>query len=246
MPLPDRPDPITPPPAGRPISLVLIDDRRTIRDGVARRIRALPDFLVLATSAEVEEALRVVREAHPDVVLMDFGHRSHDRLTLAGALHRDAPESRLVVMGVRGPNTNLVGLVRAGVSGFIMVDANLSTYLATIQTVARGEPMLPLELTQTLFEQLSRRGERRQLLRNAVRRRLTPREHVVAGLIAQGLSNRDIAIRLMIAVQTVKAHVHRVLDKLAVNSRFDVARFTETGTPSVFDPQLPVAHAISA
>jgi DNA-binding NarL/FixJ family response regulator len=194
---------------------------------VVTRIRSLPGFLVLATSAEVEEALRVVHEARPDVVLMDFDQRSQDRLTLAGALHRDAPGSRLVVMGLRDPNTNLVGLVRAGVSGFIMVGASFETYLGTIQSVARGEPMLPVELTHALFEQLSRRGELRQLLRNGVRRRLTQREHAVAGLIAQGLSNRAIAGRLKIAVQTVKGHVHRVLDKLAVNSRLEVGAFSE-------------------
>lgn len=227
MQLPERPPPTGQSPAGRPISLVLIDDHRTVRDGVVTRIRSLPGFLVLATSAEVEEVLRVVHEARPDVVLMDFDQRSQDRLTLAGALHRDAPRSRLVVMGLRDPNTNLVGLVRAGVSGFIMVGASFETYLGTIQSVARGEPMLPVELTHALFEQLSRRGELRQLLRNGVPRRLTQREHAVAGLIAQGLSNRAIAARLKIAVQTVKGHVHRVLDKLAVNSRLEVAAFSE-------------------
>lgn len=244
--LPDRPAPISPMAGGKPISLVLIDDHRTARDRVVTRIRSLPGFLVLATSAEVAEALRVVQEARPDVVLMDFGPRSQDRLTLAGALHRDAPRSRLVVMGLRSPTANLVGLVRAGVSGFIMVGASFETYLGTIESVARGEPTLPEELTHALFQQLSRRGELRQLLQNGAQRRLTHREHAVAGLVAQGLSNRAIAARLKIALQTVKGHVHRVLDKLAVNSRLDVAAFTETGIPSAADRTPAIASALPA
>jgi non-specific serine/threonine protein kinase len=95
-----------------------------------------------------------------------------------------------------------------------------------------------------MFGQLSRRGERRLLLRSVARRRLTHREHAVAGLIAQGLSNRAIAARLKIALQTVKGHVHRVLEKLAVNSRLEVAAFTETEVPPEFELTPAVAEAI--
>jgi DNA-binding NarL/FixJ family response regulator len=203
-------------------------------------IRSQPEFRVLAASAEIEEALQAVLEVRPDVVLMDLGQRSQDRLTLAGALHGKAPGSRVVVMGIRGPDEDLLGLVRARVSGFIMAGASFESYLATIHAVARGQQTLPLELIHALFGQLSRRGEFRRKPRSPVIRRLTHRERAVAGLIGQGLSNRAIAARLQIAVQTVKGHVHKVLSKLAVNSRLDVAAFSERGEI----PGIDLQHSV--
>jgi DNA-binding NarL/FixJ family response regulator len=186
----------------------------------------------MTIAAEIEAALQAVHEAQPDVVLIDLGQRSDDRVTLAGALHGKAPGSRVVVMGLTGPDEDLVALVRCGVSGFIMVGASFATYLGTIRSVANGEQVLPLELTHALFGQLGRRGERQRRPRTPATRRLTNREQAVAGLIGQGLSNRAIALRLQIALQTVKGHVHKVLSKLELNSRLDVAAFTEHGIAS--------------
>jgi len=209
------------------ISLVLIDDDPSACEGVVALIRAEPGFHVLAASATIEEALRQVRQTRPDLVLLKLEHMGNDSLKVAGALHGESPESRVIVMGMKPFHEDVEGFVGAGVSGFTMADASSDTFLATIRSVAGGNRVLPSELTGSLFGQLNGLGvpghpEKR--LRD--RKALTRRERAVTALIVQGLSNKAIAARLLIALHTVKSHVHKVLSKLAVNSRLEVAAFS--------------------
>ena len=237
MPLPD----VSAPAFGRltlsrPISLVLIDDNRSSREGVAALIREQPGFHVLAASADVEEAVRTVRETRPDVVLLDLGQEDDDRLILAGALHGAVPESQVIIMGLVPLQANLASFVRAGVSGFIMKDASFDRLLSTIRSVAQNIRVLPTELTSSLFGQLNGHGVRGRKTRTLEGGRLAGRERAVTDLIVQGSSNKEIAGRLQIALHTVKSHVHKVLSKLAVNRRLDVAAFSQNGAPPAMVP----------
>jgi two-component system nitrate/nitrite response regulator NarL len=220
----------------RSISLVLIDDNRSSYEGAVALIREQPGFHVLIASADIDEALRTVRGTRPDIVLLDLGQGDLDRLTLAGALHGAVPESRLVIMGLRSLQEDVVSLVRAGVSGFIMAGAPFDRFLGTIHLVARGIQVLPVELTASLFGQLNGHGVRGHPKRTLDVKRLTNRERAVTDLIAQGLSNKAIAERLQIALHTVKSHVHKVLSKLAVNSRLEVAAFSQNGAAPAIIP----------
>jgi DNA-binding NarL/FixJ family response regulator len=225
----------------RTISLFLIDDNRSLRKGVVALIREQPGFHVLAASADIEEALRTVREARPDVVLLDLELEETERLTLAGALHGEVPESRVIIMGLEPVQEDVASFVRTGVSGFVMAGASLDRFRRTIHSVAQGIQVLPLELTHSLFSQLSRHEVPRRPKRTLNVKALTDRERKVAGLIAQGLSHKEIATRQQISLRTVKSRVHKVLSKLAVNGRLEVAAFSQSGAPSVVvahPPQL--------
>ncbi|MDX2123187.1 MAG: response regulator transcription factor [Gemmatimonadota bacterium] len=218
-----------------PISIVLIEDHRSASMSVVVRIREQPGLRVIAVAADAETALAAVRDTRPDVVLLAMGQLDDDRLTLAGALHGESPDSRVVIMGLGVRQEDLTGFVQAGVSGFIMAAASFEEYLQTIHAVARGVQVLPRELTRSLFGQLGRHRRPGLPRRKVEIRRLTAREREVAGLITQGLSNKEIARRLTIALHTVKTHVRKVLSKLAVNSRLEVAAFDHER------PELPVA-----
>jgi len=223
----------------RPISLVLIDDNRSSRDGVVARIREQPGFHILAASADIEEAVRTVRDTRPDVVLLDLGQEDDDRLTLAGALHGEVPESRVIIMGLVPVQADLASFVRAGVSGFLMKDASFDRLLSTVRSVARNIMVLPTELTGSLFGQLHRRGARGRKTRTLKVGQLTDRERAVTDLVVQGLSSKEIAGRLQIALRTVKRQVHKLLSKLAVNSRLEVAAFSQNGAPPEMAPRPP-------
>jgi len=204
--------------------MVLIDDNLVAREGLVALIRARSGIHVLASSAEIEEALQKVREAGPDIVLLNLRREGDDRLALAGALHGEVPESRVIIMGLEPAQEDVASLVRAGVSGFIIADASFDTFLSTIHSVAQGIQVLPLELTGSLFGQLRQGvGERPKTTLDV--ERLTNRDRAVTDLIVQGLSNREIAARLRIALRTVKSYVHKVLSNLAVNRRLEVAAF---------------------
>jgi DNA-binding NarL/FixJ family response regulator len=213
-------------PVTRPISLVLVDDHPLAEDGVVARIRTEPGFQVLVASARIEDALQRVRETTPEVVLLNLRQEGADSLTLAGALHGEVPESRVIVMGMEARQTDVAGLIRAGVSGFIMASASFDQFIHAIHLVAEGVQVLPVELTHPLFHQLNRHGVRGRPRGALDIGRLTNRERQVADLIVQGLSNREIVARLQIALHTVKNHVHKILSKLAVNNRLEVAAFS--------------------
>jgi len=215
--------------AVKPISLVLIDDNRLLREGIAALIHTQPGFRVLAASADVDEALAKAREAKPDVVLLDFGLADHDSLSLTATVHAEVPAARVIVMGLLPLQEDVANYVQAGASGFIMKDASFDDFFATIRAVAGGAEVLPQALTNSLFVQIAKNavGSSKAKVLESVS--LTNRERQVIDLLAEGLSNKEIATRLHIAVHTVKSHVHNVLEKLALRSRLEVAAFTHRG-----------------
>ena len=214
---------------GKPISLILIDDNRLMREGIAVMIRTQPGFRVLAASADVDEALAKAREARPDVILLDFGLEDHDSVSLTATVHGEIPEARVIIMGLLPIQEDVAMYVRAGASGFIMKDASFDDFFATIRAVAGGAEVLPQALTNSLFSQIARNaaGGSKVGVMEAVR--LTNRERQVIELLGEGLSNKEIGTRLHIAVHTVKSHVHNVLEKLALRSRLEVAAFSHAG-----------------
>lgn len=212
--------------ADSPIALVLIDDNRLLREGIVAMVRSQPGFRVLAASADAIEALEKVREAKPDIVLVDFGLEGHDSLSLTATVHAEVPQAKVIVMGLLPSQEDVAHYVRAGASGFVMKDASFEEFFDTIRAVARGAQVLPNQLTKSLFSQIALNAavkDKAQIL-EAVR--LTTRERQVIDLLGEGLSNKEIASRLHIAVHTVKSHVHNVLEKLALHSRLEVAAFS--------------------
>jgi len=211
------------------ISLVLIDDNRLLREGLAGLIRKQPDFKILAASGDIEEALRKVREAKPRVVLLDFSLESHDSLRVTTTVREEVPEARVIVMGLLPIQEDVAAFVRAGASGFIMKDASLDDFLRTIRAVADGGDVLPPQLTGSLFGQITRQVMSRGRAPVLEGVRLTEREREVIDLLGEGLSNKEIAARLHVAIHTVKSHVHNVLEKLALHTRLEVAAFSHSG-----------------
>jgi DNA-binding NarL/FixJ family response regulator len=214
------------------IKLVLIDDNRLLREGLAAMIHAQPGFKVLVASADVTEALQKMREAKPDVVLLDFGLADHDSLSLTATVHTEVPSARVIVMGLLPAQEDVANYVQAGASGFIMKDASFHDFFATIRAVAGGAEVLPMALTNSLFSQIARNAPSAIRAHALEAVRLTSRELQVIDLLGEGLSNKEIATRLGIAIHTVKSHVHNVLEKLALRSRLEVAAFTHSsGAP---------------
>jgi DNA-binding NarL/FixJ family response regulator len=223
----------TPEPA--PVYIVLIDDNRLLREGLAALIHSQPGFKVLTASADVDEALQKAREAKPHVVLLDFGLEDHDSLALTASVHAEVPTARVIVMGLLPAQEDVADYVRAGASGFIMKDASFDEFVETIRAVAAGAEVLPQALTNTLFSQIARNAVGRSNSRVLDAVRLTTREREVIDLLGEGLSNKEIATRLHIAVHTVKSHVHNILEKLALRSRLEVAAFSHSRGNRTFE-----------
>jgi DNA-binding NarL/FixJ family response regulator len=124
---------------------------------------------------------------------------------------------------------DLVQYVEAGVAGFVLKDATLTDFLATVRAVSKGFMVLPPILTGSLFAEIAKHATRPGRRNPFVAVRMTRREREVIALIAEGLSNKEIAQRLHLAIDTVKSHVHNILEKLALHTRLEIASYAHTG-----------------
>ena len=205
------------------IRVLIVEGNRILREGLASMLRAEADLKVAASSGGNEETLQQVRRFRPHVVLLDLGLRNQTGMRSVAALTGGFPGVSVIGMGLMPSQADIVELVEAGASGFILKDARVEDCLGAIRSVAGGTRVLPPSLAGTLFSQVIERAirEGKGNLTRAVR--MTGREREVVALIAEGRSNKEIAQELSIATYTVKSHVHNILEKLALHSRLEIA-----------------------
>ena len=205
------------------IKILLIEDNRVLRDGIKALVNAQRDLKVVAARGGSHDTLLNVRTAKPHVVLIDLGLRNENGLRIVATLAKEMPQTKVIGMGLIPSQRDIVEFVEAGAAGFILKDATIDEVFRTIRSVARGIRVLPPPLAESLFahvvEQALRRG--RGKLPDAVR--MTKREREVILLIAEGMSNKEIAQQLNLSTYTVKSHVHNILEKMALHSRLQIA-----------------------
>jgi DNA-binding NarL/FixJ family response regulator len=208
------------------ITVAIIEDNRLVREGMTDMLNELPDVRVVlaATSFEAE----LLKETNPRVVLLDVGLQDRNSLRLAETVKKEMADSRVIVMDLLPVHEEIAEFVNAGVAGFILKDATFEDFIGTIRSVAEGVQVLPARMTGTLFSQIAQVAVKRGRTASLDGVRMTQREREVIGLIAVGLSNKEIAQRLNIATDTVKSHVRNVMDKLALHSRLQIAAYAHS------------------
>ncbi|WP_030709266.1 response regulator [Streptomyces sp. NRRL F-2580] len=213
-----------------PIKVMIADDQMMVRQGFTVLLNAQPDIEVVGQAVDGAEAVAKVAELDPDVVLMDI------RMPGMGGI-----EATSVITGVPDATVKVLVLttfdldeyvyeaLRAGASGFLLKDASADQLAEAVRVVAAGEALLSPNITKRLITEFSRLGAPRAPSRARIDE-LTERETEVLSLVAQGLSNAEIASHLTVAEQTVKTHVGRILVKLGLRDRTQAAVFAyETG-----------------
>ncbi len=210
------------------IRVLLIEDNRLLREGITAMLNAQPDIKAASATGN-GDALEKAKKIRPQVVLLDLGLRSQSSLRIAELIKKKHPKAEIVVMDLIPTQAEVAEFIKVGVAGFILKDATIDDFLLTIRSVAEGKKVLPPSLTDSLFshivEYAVKSGKADRLMKAV---RLTKREHEVVDLIARGMSNKEIAGELYIAVHTVKSHVHNILDKLALHTRLELASFALT------------------
>ena len=211
--------------------ILLIEDNRLLRDGIRAVIDKQADLKTLAATGGSHDPLLLARALKPHVVLIDLGLRNKNGLHIVASLTRELPDTKVIGMNLIPSQQDIVEFVQAGAAGFILKDATIEDVLSTIRAVARGIRILPPLLTGSLFthvvEHALRKGNGE--LPSAIR--MTKREREIIALIADGLSNKEIAGRLSIEIYTVKSHVHNILEKLALNSRLQISAYVHNRDP---------------
>jgi DNA-binding NarL/FixJ family response regulator len=202
------------------IRALVVDDQEVVRAGFAALLETQSDFIVAGTAADGEEAVRLCAEHKPDVVLMDVRMPVMDGIEatrqICAAADDDGP--RILVLTTFDLDDYVYDALQAGASGFLLKDAPAEALFEAVRVVAAGEALLAPTVTRRLIAEFARMRPRQQP-RPEELDALTPRETEILGLVAEGLSNHEIAERLVLSDETVKTHVSHVLGKLGLRDR---------------------------
>ncbi|GAA1729046.1 response regulator [Streptomyces yatensis] len=221
------------------IRVLIADDQMMVRQGFTVLLNAEPDIEVVGQAVDGADAIEQVAELAPDVVLMDIRMPGVGGIEATRRLTEPAGATvKILVLTTFDLDEYVYEALRAGASGFLLKDASADELAHAVRVVAAGDALLAPNITKRLIGEFSRvsAAAPRGPLRDRVGA-LTERETEVLTLIAQGLSNAEIAARLVVAEQTVKTHVSRILFKLGLRDRTQAAVFAyETGLvrPSAF------------
>ena len=210
-----------------PVRIVVADDQPIVRDGFAGLLATQTDFAVVGTAADGARAVRLCAELEPDVVLMDIRMPGMDGITatreISGPGSRpDGP--RILILTTFDLDEYVYDALRAGASGFLLKDVTAERLFEAVRVIATGDALLAPAITRRLIGEFAALRARVEIpLATAAfgnpAAALTPRETQVLRLVAEGLSNAEIAARLVVSEETVKTHVSRVLSKLGLRDR---------------------------
>jgi DNA-binding NarL/FixJ family response regulator len=206
------------------VKVLLVDDDALVRAGLRLILSAADDIEVVGDTDDGDGAVTAVRQHRPDVVLMDIRMPRTDGITATAALRRLAPSPQVIVLTTFQADEHVVAALRAGASGFLVKDTPPADIINAVRLVAAGDAIVSPSVTRTLLSHFgnTEASERHRLAAQQLAA-LTDRERDVATSVGAGASNAEIAASLYMSEATVKAHVSRLLSKLDVSNRVQIA-----------------------
>jgi DNA-binding NarL/FixJ family response regulator len=211
-------------------TVLIADDQALVRVGLRKILEAEPDLTVVGEAEDGHDAAFEARRLSPHVVLMDIRMPVLDGIEATRRMVSNSPTTRVLVLTTFGLDTYVYEALHAGASGFMLKDAPPEEIVAAVRLVANGEALLAPAVTRTVIEEFVRREQPPPTSSPAAVQELTPREREVLDLLAQGLSNPEICVRLVISEATTKTHVARILQKLDLRDRVQAVIYAyETG-----------------
>lgn len=210
-----------------PIRIIVADDHQVVRGGFAGLLDSQPDFTIVGTASDGNEAVQASRALKPDVVLMDVRMPVMDGIEatrlLAGPDAAGPHVPRILILTTFNLDEYVYDALRAGASGFLLKDVTAERLFDAVRVVAAGEALLAPSVTRRLISKFAQLRPTAVSQQPTLLAALTPRETEVLRLIAEGLTNLQIATRLVVSEQTVKTHVSSVLAKLGLRDRTQAA-----------------------
>lgn len=208
--------------------VLLVDDDPLVRTGLRMILQSAPEIEVAAEASDGSEAVPAVQAHRPDVVLMDLRMPGLDGIAATAAVRRLPEPPAVVVLTSFDADENVLRALEAGASGFLLKDAAPREIVDGVRAVAGGDAVLAPRVARFVVSHVasSRAGEEAFTARHALAL-LTERERDIAGLVAEGLSNAEIAQRVYVSEATVKTHLGRVMTKLGLANRVQVALLVE-------------------
>ena len=206
-----------------PTKLLLVDDQLLFRKGLRALLDGEEDFEVVGEAAHGLEALDKARAFRPDVVLMDVHMPVCDGVEAARLIKQEMPEAKIIALTVSDEDEDLFGAIKAGAEGYLLKDLRPEELFERIREVLRGETPVSPAVGGKLLREFRHRPWKES--RDTPEAELTPREVEILQLVAEGLSNAEIAAKLYVVEGTVKNHLHNILEKLHLQNRVQAATF---------------------
>jgi DNA-binding NarL/FixJ family response regulator len=212
------------------VRVVLADDQRLVRESLATLLGLLDGIELLATASDGEEALALTAEHDPDVVLMDLRMPRMDGIEATSRLRDSHPDVRVIALTTYADDESVLGALRAGARGYLTKDASSQDIRAAILTVAAGDAALDPAVQHHVVAALAGDGAGAPATPTAPRAPelpddLTPREAEVLALIAEGLTNAEIAERLVVSPTTIKSHINHLFAKAGLRDRTQAVNY---------------------
>jgi DNA-binding NarL/FixJ family response regulator len=201
------------------VGVLVVDDQALVRRGFRMILEIEPDLRVVGEAADAEEAVARAAELRPDVVLMDVRMPGRNGIAATREILAATPEVRVVMLTTFDMDEYVYEALQAGASGFLLKDVEPELLVAGIRAVHAGESLLAPTVTRRMIESFLERTPKVSRQSRKQWETLTPREQEILGLLARGLTNQEIATKLVLSETTVKTHVGRVLTKLGLRDR---------------------------
>lgn len=201
------------------IRVLVADDQTVVREGLRTLLSLLPDIEVVATAADGWQAVELTRLHHPDVILMDLRMPRVDGVEATRLVRAEHPSTQVVVLTTYDDDESIMGALQAGARGYLTKDAEAEEIRRAIQAVTAGDAVMEPAVQARLLDAIARGPRPAAPTPAALPDGLTRREAEVLTLIAQGLSNQEIASRLFVSEATVKTHINNLFSKTGVRDR---------------------------
>jgi two-component system, NarL family, response regulator DevR len=204
------------------IRLLLVDNHQIVRIGLATLFRTVPHFLVVGEAGTVAEAVAQARQCVPDVVLMDVRLPDGSGIEACRRIRSERPEARVLMLTSYSDEEAVIASVMAGAAGYLLKDTDTEKLIEGIETIARGGSLLDPAVTQTVLSWMQQPNVQ---VPGDPLSELSEREREILPLIAEGKTNREIALLLSLSENSVKSYVSNILQKLRLARRAEVAAF---------------------
>lgn len=207
--------------ADAPLRLLLADDHALVRAGLRALLDELPGVRVVAEAGDGREALRLVAEHKPDIALIDISMPGLNGLDVVARIAHDRPATRVIIVSMHGDDETVRRALKAGAAGYMLKNSDRAELEMGLRAVARGDTWLSPALTKRVVAALTQEAHQPEGPFEA----LTPRQREVLQLVAEGLSNKEIAGRLNVALKTVETHRTELMERLGIHGVAGLVRY---------------------
>ena len=207
------------------IKLLIVDDHPLVREGLRSCLVQEKSFEILGEAASGEEAIRLAKSTPPDIILLDINMPGMNGLETARILNKTAPKCKILILTMHDSKEYVTRMVATGVQGYVLKDSSPSELISAIDTVFQGgtyfSPKISEAVLNDYVKTVRKKGKKGSV-------ELSRREAEVLGLIAEGLSNKEISSRLFVSVRTVETHRERIIRKLDIHTVAGLTRYALT------------------